>query len=508
MNLGLGQTTWNRFMAELGLFLGVYKVLRNEKRRYSTKRNRLQLRQVGNGNGFTNGFVLTGVKLGVNTDVKGRIFVRITDGTPNTVSLYKATGGGSGNKVAEGTAADNGTVTLAEANSSGISGTVPIGVVSANESDDKHYLEVYPDWGLRASALWDGSVNEDFASLKAFNDMLPFMEQLVDSQIAVLKASASNWLANRGKILMQSGQTKAIDSRVKSDGGVVITSYAGLLEDIRRNMADETTPSAQTVVKNARTAGSPTFSSDNNGQGSASAPVVTEFAPIGTITAVCSADSSIARQLFDLSLTDPDGNTVTAETQLQVGKTFSDPNLGIFGLLVSPSYSYDAANDHDFATPADWSFEGQSDSNTNDGVLYFKIVAGTTDPTKKAIEVYKSSSYANNQLVAKTDEGADGDVVALKQRNSSGLTGIGKIGSSTTAGHTCTFNLNPFRAGDDEGGIADEFTIAVTSTSRGDFQEGIAQLFDFYLNSATSGSETIDEGLLSRGTFPAFETLD
>lgn len=512
MNLGLTQTVWNRVSREMALWLAMEKVLTNEKRRYSTKRNRIQIRQIHNDNGFTGAFRLTGVKIGVNTNEDGRLFVRIADETPGAnqarVSLYKATGAGGGDLVAQGSANNSTTLTLAEQNSSGISGTVPIGVVSASEANDSHYLEVYPDWGLRARSIWDGSVNEDTDSLKAYMDMLPLQENAVNGQLANLKAAFSKWLGNRYKILMESGQTTPIEARTKPEDGAIITSFVGLLEDGRRNMADETSPAAQTIVKNVVAATAGTFPASNRGEGSADAPTVQEWAPIGTLKGVCSIDSAIGRELFDLSITDADGTTYVAENKLEVGEVFSDPKIGIFGLLVEHAYSFDAPDNNDFATVDDFDIENESASNTADGVLWLKIVAGTADPAKFSIEYYKSSSYDSGQLVGKTTEGAANAIVTIKQRNSSGLGGTCKIGDSPTAGETCELNLNPFRSSDDDGGVADEFTIEISSTSRGEFAECIARLFRYRLNSAASGAETIDDSYVSAGTFPAFDVLD
>lgn len=514
MNLNLGQTAWNRFLGdEMGMWLGLYKCLRNERRRYSTKRNRVQVKEINNVNGFTSNIKFAGIKLGINTAVDGRLYIRIFNNAPGagqaTVEFHTAPGGST--LVATANGNYNTTLTINPSNGSGIlaSGSfVHIGTVTSGENDDKHQVELFPDWALRAQATWDGTVNDDSESEKAFFSVLAQLEQLELQKIAIAKSGFEAWLANRGKNLMQSGQSKAVQARTTVDGGVVTTSYVGVLEDLRRNMVDEVTPGAQKIVQNVVATTGLVFASSNRGLGAAASPSLQQFAPIGTLIGVCSDDSTIAHQLFDLSITDADGNLIQGQNQLEVGRLFSDPDLGIQGLLVSPSYSYSAGGASDFATVGDWTFSGQSSSNTNDGVLYFKCVAGTVDPTKFAIEVYKSSSYDSGQLVAKTDEGAANAVVALKQRSVSGLTGTGKIGTAPTAGHTCTFNLNPFRPSDNAGGIADQFTMPITSTSKGEYAEGLSQLEDYQLNAGASGTETINDGYVRRGAYSAMDVLD
>lgn len=75
---------------------------------------------------------------------KQALYLRITGTTDAVVSLYKATGGGSGDKVAEGTEsgrATGGAVTLSEANGSGMSGSVTLADACTNVTDAIIYLE-------------------------------------------------------------------------------------------------------------------------------------------------------------------------------------------------------------------------------------------------------------------------------------------------------------------------------------------------------------------------------
>lgn len=82
-------------------------------------------------------WVLAGVRPGFNTDSAWKIYVTLTDETPGAgearVSLYSDAARTA--LVAQGSAANNNTVTLAEQNNSGLSGTVALAAPSATDSD-------------------------------------------------------------------------------------------------------------------------------------------------------------------------------------------------------------------------------------------------------------------------------------------------------------------------------------------------------------------------------------
>jgi len=509
-NLALGQTAWNRFFRELGMWLAPIKCLRNESRRFNAKRNRIQVFELGDTASSTSLWTLAGVKIGTNTDEDGFLYVRITDESPGagqaTVNVYKAAGGSGGDLVATGSGANGATISLTASNSSGLTGTVKLGTVGASESNDVHRLQVFPDWGVRAPVVWDGTVAQDPESNRVFLAALPRAEAQIENAIAQLEAGLRAWLANRWAILMQSGQSSPINTSTDLTDGLVETTYIGLLEDGRVNMRDETTPAAQTIVKNAVSAGAGSFDSQNQGQGAMSAPSMEEWAPSATYRFECT-DSTIGAEKFAVSAIDSaTGETTRAQNELQIGATFSDPLLGIRSALLTRTLTVTGGSAH-FATAADHTFTGETKDNTNDGVLYTKVVAGTVDPAKFCIEFYKASTYGSNEIVGKTAEGAANATVAIAQRKTSGLGGSFKLGTAPVAGTTGNVNLNTFRT-KNTNGVPDKFTVAVTVASRGEFADGIAQSFRYRLNSATSGAETIDDSYVSAGTFPAFEVRD
>lgn len=98
-----------------------------------------QLVETADPNSNTSAWVLTGIDIATHTDA-GKVYVRITGAGPYTVNLYKASGGGTLDKIATGAGAAGGAVVLAEANSSGVSGSVTLGNPVTPEADDLHYL--------------------------------------------------------------------------------------------------------------------------------------------------------------------------------------------------------------------------------------------------------------------------------------------------------------------------------------------------------------------------------
>jgi hypothetical protein len=85
---------------------------------------------------FSDNYTTSGVS-------KTALYLRITGTTDAVVTLYKTTGGGAGDAVATGTEtgrATGGVVTLVEANSSGISGTVTLADACTNVTDAIVYV--------------------------------------------------------------------------------------------------------------------------------------------------------------------------------------------------------------------------------------------------------------------------------------------------------------------------------------------------------------------------------
>ena len=513
-NLAKTQAQWTKLFRRCGIFAAQMKTLRDAERKFDARRGRIQVVEYNDTASSTSAWVLAGVVIGTNTDENGKLFVRITDESPGagqaTVDVYKATGGGAGNKVATGSAANGATATLAAANSSGVTGTVLLGTVGASESDDAHHLRVYPDFPLRINALWDGTEVTDLAVKNEALDGCALVQSSLVQAIDQVTRAWTRFLQLEWAEFLGSGQTIPIRRATEDDGtGAISAIYTGLLEDARKDMVDELTAGAQSVAGSTVTSGAGSFDSQNQGVGTVAAPAMKQWAEAGTITAVC-VDGTVGAELFELTqLVTATGRSKRALNRLRVEKSFSDPVLGISDatLVRTLSLSGGTGGTNDFGSASNWTITNPTPTNTDDGVLYLKVVAGTVDVTKWKVQVYTSPAYTSTSLVAESDEAAAGGTPGLNAKRSSRLTGVAKIGAAPTAGFTRTLNLQTFRS-DNTNGVPDKFTLAVTATARGEFQDRLSEAFGYALNYVTNGSQTINEGFASAGTFPPYEVRD
>lgn len=510
-NLAKGQTAWNKLFRELGLQVAPIKDLRDKQRKFDARRARIQIVEELDANASTSLWTLAGVNIGTNTDEDGVLSVRITDESPGagqaTVNLYKATGGGGGDLVATGSAANGAVATLAASNSSGLTGTVKLGTVGASESNDAHKLRVFPDWPARFNSTLDGSETDHAECLQANLSACSAVASALEATIAILVSALTVFLRSRWATFQQSGQTTPISRTVSDDGeGTITANYVGLLEDGRNNMSDETTPAEQFVQGSVVTSGAGSFDGENQGQGAMAAPSMEEWAEVGTITAVC-VDGTVGSERFELTQrVTATGVSKRALSQLTPKKTYSDPVLGIRGALLTRTIERTAGSTTHLGVGGDWTITNESPTNTNDGVLYAKVITGVVDAAKFIVQLYSSPAYTTSSLVAESDEGAAASSPGLNARRSSRLTGISKLGSAPVAGNTGTYDLHTFRS-ENTNGRADKFTLAITATSRGEFQDRLAETFGYALNSDPS-SPTIDDSYASAGTFPPYEVRD
>lgn len=499
-NLGKGQTAWSKLFREFGLPLGADKLLCDVERKFSASRGRIQIVEENDTLASTSLWALSGVVIGTNTDEDGLLYVRITDGSPNTVNVYKTTGGGSGDKVATGTGSDGATVTLSASNSSGITGTVKLATIGANETDDLHRLRILPDWTVRARSVFDLSEPEHADLLREWGIMCQKIENDIRTARGRVAAFVGTLMSGRIGSFNRSGETTAISRDTISDENAIETVFTGLLETMRDNMADETTPSAQTILKRTVSAGSASFDASNQGLGALSTPTMAEWAGDGLITFTC-VDGTIGSEKFKVTQRlDVTGESREADNYLTVKRAFADPTLGITATTLTRTHSFTGSSNDISTTSGDWTFNGESSANTNDGILYLKV---TGSAGAWVVSAYTSTTYDTSVRVFAATAGSAGATVAF---SGSGMTGTLKIGSSPTSGNTATVNLNPFRT-NGTNGVPDKITVDVTVTRLGEFQERLTDLFGYKLNSAAS-SETIDDSYVTAGTFPPYEVTD
>lgn len=510
-NLALGQTVWNKTFRRFGWILSNVKKLRDLERFYDGSRLRTQVFEINDTLASTSAWTLAGVVIGTNTNEDGQLFVRITDESPGagqaTVNLYKTTGGGGGDLVATGSAANGAVATLTASNSSGLTGTVTIGTVGASESNDLHRLLVFPDAFVRSRSIFDGTSQEDGANKASIDSACSATRSQISSAIVSWTAMAQTFLRSEWARIMKSSQdtTQTVVKDTREDEGAITSRFAGLLEDGRANMADETTPAAQTLLKRTVTPGSASFHASNTGTGTMATPTMEEWAGDGLIRLSCFNSDTIPETFTVSQIIDATGKSIVAAKKLTLGRVYADPTIGIRAMTLLRAWTFPTGSTNDVSlTQADWSLSGETADFTNDGIIYLKVTGSTG---AWVITGYSSSTYDSAYAVFTSAAGAAGATVVLSASNGSGITGTGEIGSAPTTGNTASINLKFFKTARSADGKADEVTVDVVVTRGGEFQERLVELFGYALNSAASG-ETIDDSYVSAGTFPPYEVAD
>lgn len=445
------------------------------------------------------------IKLGENTDKNGNLYVRITDGAPNTISIYKATGGGGGDLVCQGTGNDStNDVELAEQNNSGLVLLVNIGVIGANETDDVRRLQCLPDFPTRTH-IWE-STQKHHPFLKG-----RYLDACVigrDSAIAArdeFLAGLRDFLSTRWADFWSAASVNATTPILQEpdiDNGQVDVRTAGLLELGRKNMKDNT--AEITVEQNTPTAGAAAFDSDNQGIGALAVPTVKEWAPPAVVSFIC-ADRTVGSEKFDVSAIRTDtGEIIQALTQLQVKKTWSDPVIGLEDVLLTRTLELEAGVAADF-TIAGFSIDGETPSNTESGKIYLQIEENPTPGTFRIVG-YRASTLLAADEVLRTAYGAANASVLIT--SSSSFSGTLQLGSAPTDLNTGTLDLQTFQVENTAAGVADRINVTITVASRGAFQAVLADFFQFALNSAAAGAETWDEGYAVAGGIPPHSVED
>lgn len=522
-DLGKTDAEWTRLLGrEFGLCgLAPIRLLREIRDRF--RLTRTQVRVMNDVDGNVGGDVtLAGVDPGNNCTELGLFYVRITGSGPYTVSLYKATGGGGSDLMAQGSGSAGATVTLSASNSSGVTGTWKLAGSVTAVIDDSLQVQAFVDFlGLLHTVFTENDgIDDDPHTRAALAAGYATAAARLGEAVAALEAAiASAFLGNadnptgRGNDFAQANESSLITDVATDDGdGNVSRLRGGLLEALRLAMAEETTGSTQYLVKRVASASAGTAASTNQGVGTIASHTPAEKCPAGRITLACVAGvdtGNLGSETFDGYFYITDRDRPTPITGVRVGKTFYGPNgIGPFTITRTLAKTGDVGSNTDLGAVSGFAVSGERNANTDDGVLYWQIVANGSNWD---LSFYKSSSKAASSLVAKATNVATGASFTATSQNGSGLQVTGTIGSSPTTTTAGTISLQPFRV-TNASGVADKFTITVTVTAgAGRYQTLLAEHFapdGAQLNSTTSGSETISDDYVRANTFAAFAVED
>jgi len=511
-DLAKGQPAWTRFIRKLAFFLKKIRVIEDVKRKFALNSlgGRTQIVEENDNLSSTSGWSLAGVELGVNTDVDGLTYVGILDETPvggATISLYTARGPLSG-LVAQGSAANGAVATLAAQNSSGLSGTVTVGTVGANETDGLHRLRLFPDFPVQARELFDGTDDEDPDMMRVSQDGDVDVFATLSAAQDRIAIQVADFMRIHGAAFLQVGTSTTtvpfVSGATRDDDGLIVSNFGGLLEELRNDMEDETSPAEQTVLYRNITVGAPAFDSNNDGVGTMVTPTVKEYARAGRVSLVCTEDAIGSERFTVEQRYDQTGHTQPAGNKLTIKRAYSDPSLGIISATLLRTMVLTTAGVN-FAAIANWTIDGETDANTDDGTIYLRIEEHSTPGTFR-INGYSSSGYTTTTRVFTTDYVVAVTSVAIQAVNGSGFSGTAMTGSAPVDAAIGNIDLQPFKT-TNATGVPDKITFTITVTSEGLVQAYVGRFLGYALNSAAA-AETIDDGLLGAGTFAPYEAQD
>lgn len=524
MNLAKSNATWLEFWRRIFAVLSLAREKVEQRDRVAKRR--LQVRLASDPKGNTDGeIVVKGNPVpGVNATTALKLIARVTGASdPRTVTWYRATGASSGDKVAEGTGNAGTTVTMAEANDSGISGSHPIAAVVTPDDDDAHVIELYPDWRAYFAGVFDGTdpEGEDLKSLQAIGDTLDRMEELHDELVTeavnllvklfVADPDNRNERPYGSKFLRQSFAALLTDTAVDDGGGAVSRRRGGALDALVSAMQDEATGSTQTIVRRVVSASAAVAASSNTGQMTLGSHTPEAHMPTGVVRLTCVAGLGTgaggAEELQVTWASDVDDRTKTYTRRMRIGQSYRGDNGfgGTNGITPQRVFTKTGDDSHlhlnDLASG--WSVANESEQNTAAGDLTVKVVA---DGPNFIYEFYRSSNTVPGELVARSPAVAAGAAFVATARNQSRLQINGVAGSAPVDGTTITLHLN-FLA------LNDSWTIAVTLSSEGLISRLLAKLpilggNGYHLNGAASGAELLSDDYVRANTFPAFSAED
>ena len=511
LDLGLDNATWERFHREESFFLRTLRFLEEARRRLVLERE-----QLVNVNDFNGNFevpsefnALSGFEYGTNTNEAGEVFVRITAGPTFTVELFKSVGGVALDRVATGTGTAGSTVTLVQANNSGLSGTLRLAASVTIEVDDVHKILVLQDFKSELVNLWDGTETEDADSRDVAKDALDAAAAQVSNALAAILTGFSNFqfgVAGRvgrgARLLRSTSSTLFTEGRDTDGSGNVSRPVTGILQDQSKSWEKETTGAEQDIIQRVVAAGAAVFDSDNTGAGTIGAFTAAQRSPVGTFSFRCVrglGDGSGGIEEFDGDFVATDSDLRLSFTGLRVKQTYVTPRgLGPFTLARAPVKTGDGSNVNMAGVPT--STAGERETNTDSGILHVQVTEPT--PGSFTFSFYRASTLLASDLVAQaTGVAVAATGVTAEAQNGSGLSVIFDAGSAPVAAATFTIDLKYFATSNTES-VPDSFSITTTLTSEGKASRVLAEILAAELNGDVASSEQVDDDLFAgAGTF-------
>ena len=385
---------WERFNRELGLWLRLARWLEENRRR--VVRERTQIVNQGDVFNVTPAFTavtLAGIRFGSNTTEAGVLFVRTAiNGANRDVRLFRATGGGGGDEVAQAIAAPLSTTSpWVAVNSSGISGTVSLGATVAADVTDRHTLLILEDWKLEELDIFpsdgvnDTTPGEDSFSRAALSRTLTDLGTTLASAITRVQQGLTEWaltasdnlLARGNRHLNRSDSALITDTFTIDASGNRTSLRTGFFESLRADWEDETTGSEQDAIQRVVAAGVGIFSSNNDGQGTLAAHTPEDHAPIGTWRFRCVQGVGNNRggtEEFAGEFTAADDDQTFGITGLRIKRSWKgEQGFGPVTLLRTLLKTGDGG-DVTLGAVGTFTIAGESEAHTSGGIRFWRIL--------------------------------------------------------------------------------------------------------------------------------------
>lgn len=507
-DLGKTDAQWLTATNAQGFGLRAARYLEDAARRFDRKRTQLVVVSRDQDPFETphSANALTGVAYGTNTDANGDLWVRLATGTPNTVSLYSATG--ASGLVAQGTANDGATATMTAQNSSGLSGTLRLSSTVTAITDDTVRIRVLQDFPLETLDLWDDSGEDDGKSRAAAERMCTSIANGIRSQIngAVntffreIAISAADNPKPQIKAFLESDETTLFSEVVENDGSDNISrTEVGVWALQKQAMADETTGSTQDITQRVVSRSAGVADTNNTGSATIASGTAEDRAKLGKFTLECTSglgNGGGGSEEFSGKFVATNSDFTSTFSGLVIGKTFALPHGGGTITMVRSLTKTGDGSNADVGAASTFSATGENETNTDSGLLYGTV---TANGSNWDIEFYSDS--ARSSLVAQaTNVATAASSQTASAQNGSGLTITFDVGSGPTDTNTFTIDLN-YHSVSNSVNQKDRYTFSTTETSSGYTARVLAEVFDAEWNGIASSPQLADGPLAIQGVF-------
>lgn len=527
-DLGKSNVEWYRFWQRFVFIVAIFKFLDWVARRFGDE-SRTTLQKTGaSTNGYANfggtaaeDLQLEGVKLGTWTTEDGQVIERVTGSGPYTVTFYRATGGGAGDRLCAGTGAAGATVAMTELNSSGVTGSYKFaGSVSADTTDTTRW-KVLQDWRLAARNLFDGSDDEgeDGSSLQAIVATLAAMFALLvqardlcaTALSELMVAAPGNVRAYGSKFLGEEFSTLLAETATVDGSGKVERIRSGALVALARAARDETTGSTQTFRERVVEAENDAVPDVNNdGQLTIPAHTCEPHMRVANVKFVCvrgkgqGLPTRTQKEQLAVYAADAGSSDFTKRyaRDATVGQFYKgeDGYGGSEGVKPSRVYTKTGDDlDEELADVASgFATSSEALDNTDSGVLYGRTIEVSAGQFR--FDFYKDAS--RQTLVCQSDVVAADAAFTGTAVGGYGIGITGTAGSAPTDLTEWTIDCNFLSAQQTDGEGADTWTQAVTETASGETSRQLARMNilrgNGYKLEGVPSAELIDDDLVKQ----------